>query len=245
MEEPNGPLQLLDSIESLLKKLKPGGMTLIENESSMGAEMTLYVLSKYAKKMGMSIIIEDVLDIFPLYVKHMEMMGLGIDLNSVEVIKIGGSEDYGKVAGRINVSDDPEVYTRKRRDYLREKKKHLLINPGLERYLAFHNDFSSVYALINSIKSSMDTNVRFNVYIVDVPILENLELNPLPILEDIATSVVHLQDTGEYLDIRFKKSIFTLMYDINRVLVSPKDIVSWGERIGGNSDGPSGVPEER
>lgn len=237
MEELEVPQEVLADVGNILDRIRPGGMTLIENESTIGVELALYTLIQYAKRKGLKVIVEDVLDVLSIYIKHLRMMGLDVDVDSIDVIKIGGSEECGNVVRKIDPSEDPAVYTKKVDSILnKEKGKVLHISLGLERYLAFQRDFGSIYNLVSAIKANLGLDDRFNVYIVEVPILRGLELDPLPLLEDIATSVVYLKDVEGYIWVRFRKSVFTLVYGVNRTVLSPKDVIEWAKGIAGEKE---------
>jgi len=215
------------SLKELLKSLRTGGVSLVENDSFVGMEIALYTILTYANVQGLKVTVEDMFDTFPVYVKHLEIMGLDVNLDDVNVIKVGGTRNLGNTILRINPNEDPGVYVRKLERALRDRGRHLYLNVGLERYLAFQGSSNSIYSLIQAITSNLGANERFNIYAVDIPILRDLETNPLPLLEEMATSVLLLEGRGDYMRLKLKKSHLTLTYGVDEAIVSPAEVVSW------------------
>lgn len=222
-------LTTAEDMENLLGKITTGGLTVVENSSAFGIEFSLYFLKVFSEKSGIPLLIEDIFDTFPVYAKHLELMGFSMRTEDVDVIKVGGSQEVGRVIGRIKFEEDPNVYQMKLERELEkvpyEKYVHIVL--GLERLLMFQRGIYNVHTLMNIIRGKLGSGKSKNIYIIEVPVLKKLEFNPLPLLEDIATSVVHLSDEDELVKIRFKKAILTLRTRRDRILVSPREIIRW------------------
>jgi hypothetical protein len=221
-----------EDMENLLEQIWPGGMTLIENSSSFGAEFILHSFIHFSKSRGIPLIVEDIFDTLPIYLAHLELMGAPIDESDVKVIKVGGSHNVGEVLGRIRFENDPYVYQQKLKDELKKINIngtyiHLVL--GLERFLALQEGLYHTYTLLSLIRQKLGNESSMNVYLVETPVLSELSFNPLPILEDIATSVAKLMDEGELIKIDLKKSVFTLLRHKDYFLVSPRDVLRWLE----------------
>jgi len=221
-----------EDMDGLLEQIWPGGMTLIENESSFGAEFILHSFIHFSKSRGIPLVVEDIFDTLPIYLTHLELMGAPIDESDVKVIKVGGSHEVGDVLGRIRFENDPYVYQQKLNGELKKMKVdgtyiHLVL--GLERFITLQEGLYHTYTLLNLIRQKLGNERSMNVYLVEAPILRDLSFNPLPILEDIATSVAKLTDEGDLIKIDLKKSVFTLLRHRGYILVSPRDVLRWLE----------------
>ncbi|ASI98241.1 DUF257 family protein [Thermococcus celer] len=227
-------------LNALMDKLLPGGLTVIENRAFLGGEFVLHALVSYSKTRNIPLIVEDIFDTLPVYMKHLEIMGVSIDERDVNVIKVGGTQEFGNVLGRINFENDPGVYQRKLERKLEEVKPngryiHLVL--GLERFLTLQNDVYSTYILMSLIRQKLgDTNLLsqklgnsedINVYLMEPAVLENTNPNPLPMLEDIATSVIELENDGELIRLTLYKSVLALLSNKQHIIVSPREALGW------------------
>ncbi len=219
-------------LDNMLEQIWPGGTTIIENASSFGGEFTLHAFIHYSKRRRIPLIVEDIFDTLPVYTTHLELMGVRLSKADMKVIKVGGTQEAGEVVGRIQFENDPYVYHKKLEEELKKVPIeglyiHLVL--GLERLLVLQDDPHRAYGLFNIIRQKLGDERRINVYMIETSVLKGLDFNPLPILEDIATSVAELRDDGELIKIRLKKSVFTLMTPKEYILVSPREILRWWE----------------
>lgn len=222
-------LTTMEDMEKLIERITTGGITVIENSSAFGAEFALYFFKEFSEKSGIPLLIEDIFDTFPLCTTHLELMGFSLKTEGINVIKVGGSQEVGNVIGRIKFEEDPNVYQRKMERELEKLpyKRYIHIVLGFERALMFQRGVYNIHALLNVIRGKLGDTRSKNVYIIEIPVVRGLEFNPLPLLEDIATSVVHISDEDELVRIRFKKSLLTLRMRKNSILVSPREVVRW------------------
>ncbi|ASJ08561.1 hypothetical protein A3L11_04665 [Thermococcus siculi] len=221
-----------NDMDSLLGQIWPGGMTIIENSASFGGEFILHSFIHYSKRKGMPLVVEDIFDTLQIYATHLELMGVSLKNEDMKVIKVGGVEEVGDVIGRIQFENDPHVYQQKLEDELRKvetKGPYIHLVLGLERLLALQDSAYSTYTLLNLIRRKLGDKRAVNVYLIETSIVEGLRFNPLPMLEDIATSVAELLDDGELIRIKLRKSVFTLTMQKAYILVSPREILRWWE----------------
>ncbi|WP_297460104.1 DUF257 family protein [Thermococcus sp.] len=219
-----------EDVEDLFSRLWPGGVVLIENRSTLGAEFILSSFVHLSRNSGKVLIIEDIFDTLPLYTAHLDLMGVGVDWSEVRVIKVGGSREVGNVVGRIRFENNPYVYQKKLEEQLERAKPsgpyvHLVL--GLERLLALQEGTHNAYSLFNLIRQKVGDEISTTVYLVEEPVVEGLRFNPLPMLEDVATSVVELTDEDELLRMNLRKSVFTLLHNRTRILLSAREIMRW------------------
>ncbi len=173
-----------------------GDVILMEDESPYGTALATYVLVKYARERGLPVYIDDVLDSLALVRKHLEFLGIQEDFSDVEVIKTGGMETVGKVMGRIHLEAEPIVYITRHREITRRilaSGKHLNIFLGLERLFAFLETRREFYLFIAYLREFIGNTNRKSFYIVNRPVLSTLKFNPLPELEEIASTVVEIK----------------------------------------------------
>ncbi len=217
-------------LDAMVEQIWPGGTTIIENRGALGAEFVLHAFIQYSKRKRIPLIVEDIFDTLPIYVGHLKLMGASVEEKDITVIKVGGAQEAGNVIARIRFENDPHVYQRKIDQELQKVVGdgvyiHLVL--GLERLLFLQGDVRSAYTLLGLIKQKLGDKRRINVYLVEAPIMETLDFNPLPMLEDIATSAIELTSEGELIRMKFRKSVFTLLMHKEYVLISPRETLRW------------------
>ncbi len=219
-----------EDLYTMVEQIWPGGTTIIENRGALGAEFVLHAFIQYSKRKGIPLIVEDIFDTLPIYMRHLRLMGVSINDRDIMVIKVGGTQEAGNVIARIRFENDPHVYQRKIDKELQKVVGngvyiHLVL--GLERLLFLQGDVRSTYTLLGLIKQKLGDRRRVNVYLIEAPIMETLDFNPLPMLEDIATSAVEVTNEGELIRMKFRKSVFTMLMHREYVLVSPRETLRW------------------
>ncbi|GAB6136194.1 DUF257 family protein [Thermococcus prieurii] len=230
MEGPNLGKVTLESLIATMDKVRFGDITLIENYSSIGAELSLYFVVKYALGKGLPVLVEDVFDAFPGYMKHLEFMGIDFPIDGVGVVKIGGAEEYGHVVEKVQFEADPALYLGKKERAISramgdDRYVHVVV--GFERLFGFLKDVKDVHVVANHLRELLGNESRMVFHIIDGNVIESFPTNPLPLLETVATSVVAIHDHGDMLRLRFRKSVFTFLEGRNEVLLQPADIATW------------------
>jgi len=154
---------------------------------------------RYARERGTKIMIDDVLDTLFLVKKQLEFLGVQDDFSDAVVIKTGGKMDIGKVIGRIPLETEPVIYLSRYEGIANEvfsEGKYINIVLGLEKLFAFMHEPVEFYTVINSIQGFLGNRSRKAFYMINKNIASNLKFNPIPELEEIATTVTYIR--GEY-----------------------------------------------
>lgn len=76
--------------------------------------MSFYVFLKVFKEKGIFLIVEDIFDIFLIYVKYIELMGFYVLLESINVIKVVGIDSVGNVVEKLFFEVDLNFYILKK-----------------------------------------------------------------------------------------------------------------------------------
>lgn len=217
-------------IERILDEVRFGGFTLVKNYSMIGAELTLYALLNYTYGHSLPVIVEDIFDAFVGYVRHFEVMGLAPPMDHVGVLKVGGIDEVGNVFGKLQFEADPLLYIKKKERAVKEAigdDPHVYIITGFERLLGFQRDIKSVYAIASHMREELGNEKRLVISIVEGHVIEGFPMNPLPLLEGVATSVIELHDHGDVVCLDLKKSVFNILGGTNKIFVRPADVVGW------------------
>ncbi|ASJ06543.1 DUF257 family protein [Thermococcus pacificus] len=217
----------LSELFNLLDGAKFGSTVIVENRAPLGAEALLAILLRYTREREIPVFVDDILDAFPLYVKHLNLMGINPDLSSVRVLKMGGNETVGNVVNRGRFDMDPTVYIshyEKLFSSAAPKGEFIDIVLGIDRLFVFQDNLSGTWAILRAMKPIVTNRKRTAFYILESAIMENLRMKPLPVLEDLATSVFELKQEGRMLtvDIRkdpsmFRTKIDTIKLDLREV----------------------------
>ncbi|WP_175059772.1 DUF257 family protein [Thermococcus sp. 2319x1] len=195
----------------IIDKTPFGDLVLIEDETSYGSAIATYVFVRYAREKGLKIMIDDSLDTLFLIKKHLEFLGIDEDFSDAFVIKTGGKMDVGRVVGRIPLETEPVIYLSRYESMANEvfsKGKYINIVLGFERLFAFLQEPIEFYMVISSIQGFLGNKSRKAFYIIDKNIASNLKFNPIPELEEIATTVVHIKGKYGRGKIIFEKTPF-------------------------------------
>lgn len=183
----------------LIDRTPFGDLVLIEDETSYGSVMATYTLVRYAQERGMKILIDDTLDTLFMIRRQLEFLGVKEDFSDAIVIKTGGKIDVGNVVGRLPLESEQVIYLSRYGNIAKEvfsEGRYINISLGLERLFAFVQDPVEFYTLMNSIQGFLGNKSRKAFYVIDKKVASSLKLNPIPELEEIATTVAYIK--GEY-----------------------------------------------
>ncbi|NJF25295.1 DUF257 family protein [Thermococcus sp. Bubb.Bath] len=218
----------VEKLTEILLSKKPGGTVLVENYAPLGTEAILTLLLRSAEERGTPVLIEDILDTLPVYIKHLKLMDVDVDLDKSNVLKIGGSEAVGNIVKRMNFDVDLKVYLRQYEKAFSEVsigEPFIDIILGFERIFAFNDNIKDLYTLISSLRQFITDKKRRAFYFIESPIMNKLKSSPRPILEDLATSVVSLSEEKEMLRVRIRKDPMILRLNIGELVVPLSDIL--------------------
>lgn len=155
-------------------------------------------------------LIDDVLDTLYIYAQHMELGGIDTEiLNNVLVIKLGGVRNVGNVVGRVPLKEpliQEREYAQVANSFFEQGK---IINPvlGFEKTLFLTDSKRDLLTSINAVLSHLGDKRRIAFYFVNKDILEMLEFNPLPFLEELATTVFRVKRAEGKIRLTVVKSI--------------------------------------
>ena len=185
----------LGELFNFLDMVEMGETVLVEYSSpNYALDFTVLLLKRYADERGYPFVVDDNLDTFHLVDKHLRFFGLEDVFSDSIVIKTGGIMNVGNVVERIKLEREPAIYLKRYEDAskrLQEKYPNSLnVVLGLERLFAFIKDFLSFYEIMASIERFLGNPNRKAFYIFDTRICKMLPLNPLPELENLASTIV-------------------------------------------------------
>ena len=76
-------------------------------------------------------------------------------------------------------------------------------------------------------REELGNEKRLVISIVEGHVIEGFPMNPLPLLEGVATSVIELHDREDLVCLDLKKSVFNILGGTNKLFVRPADVVGW------------------
>ncbi|WP_324736031.1 DUF257 family protein [Thermococcus sp. SY098] len=191
--------------------LKFGETVLLEHSATTPTALGLCHLIKWAKGKGYDVLVDDILDTLYLYKMQMKLSGCGDELlDDVKVIKEGGRLEVGKVIERLPIKE-PVI---QEREYRRVFDPLLgggarVINPvvGVEKLLLLVSSRREVLTILNNILSFVGDERRIAFYFINIDVLEGVTPRVLPLLEEIATTVVRITKDGRSYKFTVAKSI--------------------------------------
>lgn len=198
-------------INALLERLKFGETVLLEHNSLTTPARGLYYLVKWAQEKNYQIIIDDVLDTLYLYSIQIKLSGLDPSiLDSVNVIKEGGRIEVGNVVKRLPIKEAgiQEKEYAKVFDPLLEQGR--IINPvvGTEKLLLLSPSKREILTILNTILSYTGNEKRIAFYFINTDLLEKSNPCVIPMLEEIATTVIKVSKQG-------RETLFSVVKSVN------------------------------
>ncbi|WP_435372001.1 DUF257 family protein [Thermococcus alcaliphilus] len=200
----------VETLASLLDKLKFGETALIEHNSLTTPVNLLAAIVSWAGEKNYPVLIDDVLDTLYIYAQHMELGGIDTEiLNNVLVIKLGGVRNVGNVVGRVPLKEpliQEREYAKVANSFFEQGK---VVNPvlGFEKTLFLTDSKRDLLISINAVLSHLGDKRRIAFHFVNKDILEGPEFNPLPFLEELATTVFRVKRTEGKIRLAVVKSI--------------------------------------
>jgi hypothetical protein len=155
--------------------------------------------------------VDDVLDTLYVYKTHMELADIdtGI-LEDVKVIKTGGRLEVGNVIKRFRVSDIMSLIQEFEANYeaLLSEMEHAIVPVlGIERLFLLADSKIEVLALVNMLTRYAGSRRRTAFYFTNVDVLKNSVPYVVPLLEELATTVLQIHKKGEEIIPKVEKSI--------------------------------------
>jgi hypothetical protein len=196
------------NIFDLFSSLRRGETVLVEYPSDFPSELLLWQLFSWAKEKGVPVLVDDVIDTFPQYISRLRVRGEDTGpLESVSVIKIGGSWKAGRLVGTVDVdkhSLDIKYYDR---FYQNVREGDFLLNP----VLGFHKFFLTLpkrelMRLVFNVSRFVGREDRVAVYLINTDVMDEEARNVYTLFREIATTIVEIGLCEEGYTARVLKS---------------------------------------
>ncbi|CAB49204.1 DUF257 family protein [Pyrococcus abyssi] len=205
METPeNVSLHIMDNV-------KFGETLLLEHDSQIIPGIGLYYILKWARARGYEVIIYDILDTLRVYRIQLELLGLDPSIvEYAKVIKEGGRFYVGNVVKRLSevgVSVREKEYEKVEEDLARDHENIVTIVLGLEKLFLLSQSKQDIMALLNSILKHSGDRRRLTIYTVNVDIVKVATPFVIPLLEEIATTVIKTKIEDFKIVLRIPKSV--------------------------------------
>ncbi|NJF24641.1 DUF257 family protein [Thermococcus sp. Bubb.Bath] len=190
--------------------LKLGETVLIEHDSLTSPARGVYHAVKWAGKRGYKVVVDDVLDTLYLYVTHLKLAGFDVSVfNNLSVIKEGGLQDVGEVVQRLRFKEyaiRKAEYERVFEPILSGGGRVLNLVLGIEK-LFLISDLRENINTVNAILGYTGDERRIALYFINKDLLEVSGAHLLPLLEEIATTVVRVNKEGKSVRFSVVKSV--------------------------------------
>lgn len=200
------------SSENLWNLLKPGETVLIEYSSRSTPFIVFYNLIQWAKNNDFEILIDDILDTLYVYKVQLGLAGIDLDLfNDVMVIKESGRVEVGMIVGRMGIRDSAIYWSEynKIMEPILERAKGLIINIvlGVEKLFVLADNKRDILNNINNILSWTGNTKRITFYFINTDLVNTLGVGVLPLLEELASTVINVDKNEGRIRLFITKSI--------------------------------------
>jgi len=187
----------LGELFNFMDAVKLGETVLVEYSSpNYALDFSTLVLKRYAEKRGYAFVVDDNLDTLSLIREHLRLFGIEDVFSDAIVIKTGGVVNVGRVVERIKLEREPAIYLKRHENASKKVQtqysKSINVVLGLEKLFAFVDDYLSFYEIISSIERFLGNRNRKAFYLFDTRMGGMLHLNPLPVLENIASTILRV-----------------------------------------------------
>ena len=200
------------AMSHIWNNIKAGETVLVEYDSHGVPYLGVYHIIRWAKEKGYPVLVDDFLDTLYLYKTQMELADLDVSiLENVDVIKIGGRLEVGNILGRIEVKEatvQERQYKEIAEPYFKEKGR-VVINPvlGIEKIFTIAETKRETLATANTILSWVGHKERIAVYFINIDVLGKSKPYVLPLIEELATTVIRVVKEGKHYNLSILKSI--------------------------------------
>ncbi|WP_297499705.1 DUF257 family protein [Thermococcus sp.] len=196
------------------EEIKPGETVIFERTGEGDVTLGLYRTLTWAQEMGFQVAIIDVLDTYATLATKALLSGFEGELfQGVNVIKIGGIKQVGRVVSHITEISEPTILTKKFKEAYEPilenaESTTLAIAVGLEK-LFLVSDMSprGIQIIVNHLSEYVGRPERLGIYIIKRDILSGTKEFALKLLEDIATTVIRTEKKGRMTEFHIVKSL--------------------------------------
>jgi hypothetical protein len=199
---------------------------IVEHNSTVSPAIGFYHAVKWAKEKGYRVVIDDILDTLYLHTAHLELAGYDVSiLKDLEVIKEGGVTKVGNVVGNLRLKE----YAIRQAEYKNIYEPLLSggnvfnIVLGIEK-LFLISDTRENMNTVSSILNYTGDKRRIALYFINETLINACQSSLLPLLEEIATTMVKVtKEKSDY--------VFSVVKSINdeldgmTVRVSPSRVL--------------------
>ncbi|NJE08634.1 hypothetical protein E3E31_08895 [Thermococcus sp. M39] len=209
----------IKELARLWESIVSGESVLAEYDSLVLPYKGFYYLISWAKEKDYHIVIIDVLDTLYLYKTQIALAGLDTSIvDNAKVIKVGGRLNVGNILARLPATDFPKLL----KDFERIYDSHLseikyensiVIVLGLSKLLLLAESKFEGLMVIDLLIRYTGTQRRTAFYFVNVDVLENSSCYLIPLLEELATTVIKVvrarkeEDIEPYVYVKVVKAI--------------------------------------
>ncbi|KPU62502.1 hypothetical protein EP1X_08590 [Thermococcus sp. EP1] len=193
----------------ILDKIKPGEIVLVEYSSNMNPTRILHDIIKWAKSKEYQVLITDMYNLVELHTYRMKMEGLDMEvLKWAKIIEIGRHEpSVGEVIKFIPVDRELLALLAEYKEVYEEfvsKNFTVVLFFGLERYMLFKNE---VMSFVSILERFLGDTRRISIYFVNRDVLTNISPDPLPLLEELATTIMKFQKEAKKIKFTINKAL--------------------------------------
>lgn len=196
-----------ESITRIMDSLKMGETVLFIYEESLIPEFSFLFFVEYASRRGIPIIVDDILDSLYVVKQHLEFIGIDTSFfDDVTVVKVGGTNKVGNVYKHIPLEGAyREKYRLAVKELYKEKTNILNIVLGIENLFYLSTKPTDVLGVVSELISFLGEKSRIAIYLINKNIAEMAPINPLPIFERIASTVIYTESHPRKAVIRIDK----------------------------------------
>jgi len=200
--------------KAIWDNLKPGETVLIEHSSRVEPTLLFHDLLKWANEKGYPVVIDDVLDTLYGYRIHIKLAGLEENiLDGVKVIKIGGNIDVGQVIKRLEIKE-PVIQARGYKNTLNSLLNELSIEKtvivpvlGFEKLFLLADSVRDILNIVHEVRCFIGDERRIELYFVNTDVLERTLSVSLPLLEELASTIIEVDTKGGFYKFSVVKSV--------------------------------------
>jgi len=185
---------------SILEDLKFGETVLVEYSSKAPVYLLFHGLIKWSKENNYPVLVDDFLDTLHMYKVQMEMAGIDTSpLKDLNVIKMGGSIKIGNILGKISVTESA-VLEGEYDKIFNKLSEDKIINPvlGFDKLFILYNDRKDYLNAIYRMLKYLGNKKRIAFYFINVDLIKSTFPEILPIMEEIATAVISIEEKDEF-----------------------------------------------
>lgn len=207
------------SFEDLWNSLKRGETVLIEHSPDSMSCKGFYSLIQWARNKDYPVVIDDILDTLYIYKVNIELADLDSSLlNDALVIKEGGRLEVGNVIGHITLKESAiqwREYERVARPLFESSQKPIInIVLGIEKLFMLADSKREIITSINNLLSWIGNKKRIAFYFVNIDLINTTEFGVLPLLEEVASTIIKIKKIGNETRAVITKSVNEKLNDL-------------------------------